>query len=32
MVNLNFKLQISTKPACISGLVGLPYRNAPVLS
>jgi hypothetical protein len=32
MVDLSIRMQNSTKPVCVSGLVGLPYRNAPVFS
>ena len=32
MVNIVSKLQNCYKPTCISGVVGLPYRNAPVFS
>ncbi len=31
MVNLFIPLQTTTKPTCIAGLAGLPYRNAPVI-
>ncbi len=32
MVDLRIRMQIAAKPVRISGLVGLPCRNAPVLS
>lgn len=32
MVNLMLKLQTSYKTTSISGVAGLPYRNAPVFS